>query len=180
MEKEIWKDINGYENLYQVSNLGRVKSLNRVVNCAHNGKRITRGKIMAPLKREQCGYLLVNLCKNGKPKTYYIHRLVAQAFIPNPVNLPQVNHKDENKGNNCVDNLEWCSAKYNINYGTGHQRAIEPQKKAVIAFNDEHKLGTYFSSITDAAICLNLKTANICKCLKEKAYTTGGYRWDYV
>ena len=112
---EIWKDIEGYENLYQVSNLGRVKSL----NYNHTGKE----KIMKAKKDK--GYLRVQLYKDGKPKFYSVHRLVATSFLPNPNNLSQVNHIDEDKSNNIVDNLEWCSAKYNSNYGTRIQRIVE-------------------------------------------------------
>ena len=113
--QEIWKDIEGYEGLYQVSNLGRIKSLNYL------NTGIT--KIM---KQNLSGnYATIGLCKKGKVKTRYIHRLVAETFIPNTDNYLEVNHKDENKQNNRVDNLEWCTRKYNINYGTHNQRMIQ-------------------------------------------------------
>lgn len=115
---EIWKDIDGYEGLYQVSNLGRVKSLN--YNHTRKEKILKFGKIS-----KNRDYLQVNLCKNGKVKRHLVHILVAQAFIPNPKNLPQVNHKDEDKTNNCVDNLEWISRKENCNYGTRNLRISE-------------------------------------------------------
>lgn len=105
---EIWKDITGYEGLYQVSNLGRVKS----TQYFHG----TNERILKPISTHN-GYFRVHLRKDGKLKTFKIHRLVAEAFIPNPDNLPQINHKDEDKTNNRVDNLEWCSARYNCNYG---------------------------------------------------------------
>ena len=101
---EIWKNIEGYEGKYQVSNLGRVKSM------------IGQEKVLHP-KKHRNGHLQIGLHKDKKRKTMYIHRLVAQAFIPNPDNLPCVNHKDENPNNNNVDNLEWCTQKYNCNYG---------------------------------------------------------------
>ena len=129
--KEIWNDIEGLEGVYQVSNLGRVKSLDRYVNGRINGRKsYIKGCFLTPL----CGcgrrkkYLHVNLCVNGKCKKYSIHQLVAKAFIPNPNNLPLVNHKDENPSNNFVDNLEWCDAKYNINYGTRNKRVSEKMK----------------------------------------------------
>ena len=115
MIEEIWKPIEGYEGLYEVSNLGRVRSLDRFYY------RLHKGKVLSPTK-DRYGYLTVTLNCNGKSKTIKIHRLVAQAFLPNPDNLPQVNHKDEVKSNNCVDNLEWCSAKYNVNFGTRQER----------------------------------------------------------
>lgn len=123
---EEWKDIKGYEGLYQVSNLGRVRSLSRYVK--HRTIYILKGKLLKQRTRGK-GYLAVTLCKNSKLKHYYVHRLVAEAFIPNPNNLPQVNHKDENKSNNCVDNLEWCDDKYNTNYGTRNERHSMAIKK---------------------------------------------------
>ena len=116
---EIWKNIQGYEGLYQISNLGRVKSL-------HYNKE----KILKPNKYG-AGYYGVALSKNNKHKRYSIHRLVAIAFIPNPNNLPQVNHKDEDKTNNRVDNLEWCTNEYNMNYGTRNERANEKISETV-------------------------------------------------
>lgn len=106
--KEQWVDIIGYENKYQISNLGEVKALNY---------RNT-GKEHIINKKDNKGYLEVALWKNGVRRMFSVHRLVAQAFIPNPQNLLQVNHKDENKYNNSVDNLEWCTQYYNNIYGT--------------------------------------------------------------
>ena len=108
--KEIWKDIPGYEGLYQISNLGNVKSLPRKVN-----KRKCEEIIKVPTISNK-GYYRISLCKNGKIKYYAIHRLVAEAFISNHNNLPCVNHKDCNKQNNNVDNLEWCTYSYNNMY----------------------------------------------------------------
>ena len=112
MKKEIWKDIKGYEKLYQVSNLGKVRRIKFINN------RTQKDKIkMLKLIKDKKGYLKINLWKNNKSKMFLVHRIVAETFILNPNNLPQVNHKDENKSNNCVENLEWCSQKYNNNYG---------------------------------------------------------------
>lgn len=108
---DIWKDIPGYECYYQVSNTGKVRSVDRT----EYGKKF-KGKILTP-RVTNGGYLGVTLCKCNHHKHISIHRLVAIAFIPNPNNLPQVNHKDENVKNNNVENLEWCTAKYNSNYG---------------------------------------------------------------
>lgn len=127
--KEEWRDIKGYEGKYQVSNLGRVKSLKD-----SHGKY--REKILN-IKPEEYGYIRVILYREGKSRHFSVHRLVAEAFIPNLDGLSQVNHKDENKQNNRVDNLEWCDRKYNCNYGTRNKRASEKLKG--IEFTEEHK-----------------------------------------
>lgn len=115
---EIWKDIAGYEGLYQVSNVGRVRSLKRSVFVRNRNKYKTlKGSIKTGCYELKNGYHVVSLYKDGIGKRFFTHRLVAVAFLENPLNLPQVNHKDENKKNNSVDNLEWCDAKYNTNYG---------------------------------------------------------------
>ena len=117
MNEEIWKPIVGYEGLYEVSSYGRVRSLDKYDsrNC------FRKGKVLSPFK-DRYGYLSVVLSCNGKCKTINVHRLVAKAFLPNPDNLPQVNHKNEDKSDNRVDNLEWCDSKYNNNYGTRKDR----------------------------------------------------------
>ena len=119
MEKEIWKTIEENPN-YMVSNLGRVKSLKRIDSNKHPIKE----RVLKSCKVDG-GYLAVVLCENGKRKTFLVHRLVAQAFIPNPNNLPQVNHKDEDKTNNTVENLEYCDQFYNNIYGTRIQRTVD-------------------------------------------------------
>ena len=117
MEEE-WRDIKGYEGKYQVSNLGRVKSL--------GNNKSKKEKILKHIN--SCGYSNVNLYKNGKKKPFLVHRLVAMHFIENPNNYSQVNHKDENPTNNRVDNLEWCTHEYNLNYGTRNKRTSESMK----------------------------------------------------
>lgn len=114
---ELWKDVDGYEGEYRVSTLGRVYSYDRLSRQNH----FIKGKYITPNKL-RTGYLMVRLYGKRGFKTITLHRLVAQTFIPNPDNLPEVNHKDENKANNCVDNLEWCTSKYNKHYGTCTQR----------------------------------------------------------
>lgn len=120
---EIFKEIEGYEGLYEVSNLGNVKSLN------YNKTKIER---ILKAEKDIGGYLRVALRKQGKQKHYKIHRLVAQAFIPNPNNYKQVNHIDEDKTNNAASNLEWCSAKYNSSYGTRTHRITKKNSKQVL------------------------------------------------
>ena len=115
--KEIWKDIKNFEGLYQVSNLGNVRSLDRISVNSYGMPRKLKGHPMK-LHLNVYGYLDVGLSNCGAGNIFKVHRLVAEAFIPNPNNLRMVNHKDENKTNNCVDNLEWCNNQYNVNYSS--------------------------------------------------------------
>lgn len=129
LPKQYWKDIPGYEGKYQVSNTGKVRSLN------YQG---TKGKVVRlKLYNNNHGYMMIELNKNGKKKKYSVHRLVALAFIPNPNNYPIINHKDENKTNNTVWNLEWCTPKYNINYGNCRKKMSEARKGK--QFTEEHR-----------------------------------------
>lgn len=123
---EQWRDIEGYEGLYQVSNEGRVKSLQREITYKDGRKKTLPEKILHNFLSD-LGYYHVGLSKNGIPKRYKVHRLVAKAFIPNPDNLPVINHRDENPRNNVVENLEWCTQGYNIRYGTMIERGRQTQ-----------------------------------------------------
>ena len=127
--EEIWKPVIGYEGLYEVSNLGRVRSVDRLVKYSNGQIHLHKGRILSPGLVHKSGYLQVALCNNGKTQHKMVYRLVAEAFLPNIDNLPQVNHKDENPFNNCVDNLEWCTIEYNINYGTRIQKVTETNIK---------------------------------------------------
>jgi hypothetical protein len=119
MNNEVWKPVVGYEGCYEVSDHGRIRSLERTG---------TKGGILKQKDRQ--GYLCVDLSKGDKKRTIDVHRIVATAFIPNPDELPCVNHKDETRTNNNVDNLEWCSHQYNIVYGSGLERALATKEKA--------------------------------------------------
>lgn len=160
--KEIWVYIKNYDVLYQVSNFGYVKR---------------RNKTLKPSNRN--GYKSVVLCKNGKTKTFQVHRLVAQAFIPNPHNLPQVNHKDGNKLNNCVENLEWITAsnnrKHAIGLGLINFRTLE--KPIYQIKNGE--IVNIFNSISDASRKYNLDPSSICKVLHGKMKHTKGFYFQY-
>jgi hypothetical protein len=127
--QEIWKDVVEYEGFYQVSNLGQVKGLERKSNKVGNTTRTIKEKILTPVISKE-GYAYVSLCIKGIIKRKRIHRLVAQAFIPNPNNYPEVNHKDENRLNNDVSNLEWCSNYYNQNYGLHQERCRKSKEKS--------------------------------------------------
>ena len=152
------KDISGYEGLYAVTSCGKVYS--------YRNKRF-----LTPWVNSK-GYLMVNLCKDGKVKKYLIHRLVAEAYLPNPENLPQINHKDENKTNNCLQNLEWCDAKYNTNYGTRNEKI----KKPILQLSLDGELIREWNSATDVGKEVR---KGISKCLRGKSKSSYGYIWKY-
>ena len=127
MSDEIWKDIVGYEGYYQVSNKGRVKGLKRVLVASNGRKQDAQEKIKVPWSNKR-GHLRTELSKDGKSKRFYIHRLVAKAFIPNPNNLPQINHINNNPGCNLVENLEWVTQKENSNHAAKQGRIVKGAK----------------------------------------------------
>ena len=128
---------------------------------------------------EHMGYLYVWLYKNGKRKKFFIHRLVAMAFILNPNNYPFVNHKDENVKNNNANNLEWCTAKYNTNYGTCIQRRSMSCKKKILQIDNNGEIVNVFSGIKDAAIFLSIDASSISKVASGKRKSAGGDSWKY-
>lgn len=178
--KEEWKDIYFVENgitydfrgKYQVSNLGRVKSLN------YNQKK--REKILK-LQKHKDGYLFIKLWKNGKQKLFLVHRLVGFMFIPNPNNLPQVNHKNEIKDCNEYWNLEWCDCEYNNNYGTRRQRIMKKITKQVNQYDLQGNFIKTWDCIIDIEKELGIYHSHISKCCKNRSHykTTGGYIWKY-
>lgn len=164
--QEEWRDVKGYEGRYKVSSLGRVYShlTHRYLKNGHTVR----------------GYCFVSLCLDGRPKNFLVHRLVATSFIPNPLNLPEVNHKDENRENNRVDNLEWCTPKYNCQYGTRNYRVGVKNGKRVAMYDlDDNYLATFVSSRV-AARAMNTTHANILRVCNGKMAQTTGYKWRYA
>lgn len=175
---EIWKDIKGYEGKYQVSNLGRIKSLQMINN--KFGIVVHRERILKPTLRTN--YLGITLSKDNTHKNFIVHRLVAEAFIPNPKGLPCVNHKDENKLNNNAENLEWCTSKYNSNYGHSKEKMI----KSLINNTRTSKpvrcieTGIIYPSAAEAERQTGVKACNISLARNGKYNTAGGYHWKYI
>ena len=127
MIEEIWRPIEGYEGFYEVSNMGFIRSLDRFVSNGSGHKRFRKGKIIKMWPNSK-GYMRCQLSYNSDKKFYLVHRLVAEAFIPKVDGLSEINHKDEDKTNNSVDNLEWCDRKYNNNYGNRLKKVIDTIK----------------------------------------------------
>lgn len=177
MTQEIWKDVVGYEGLYQVSNLGRVKSLLRYVQNGRVVRRVNE-RIMTPVKANN-GYFRVYLKREGKGVNRSIHRLVAEAFLSNPNNHPQVNHKDENKGNNTLQNLEWCNSAYNASYGTRGKRIAEYNSKPVSQFDLNGVFITDYPSVKIAAETLKVHPSSIYTCVQGIHSIAYGYKWSY-
>lgn len=164
---EIWKDIKGYEGLYKISNLGNVKSLPRAT---------TKGKLLVK-NLDSYGYEKVTLSKNGIHKQFSVHKLVATSFIENPYNLKSINHKDEVKTNNIVSNLEWCSEKYNVNYGSCIPKRSNRRKRAVLQFSKSGELIREWASAVDAEIALGISRKQISAVIHNLHKTAGGFVW---
>jgi hypothetical protein len=174
MKQEVWKDIKGYEGIYQVSNLGRVKGL-RKRNNAYNV--YYKKEFIMKLQKNHKGYLKVQLNNDLiKRKMFFVHRLVAEAFIPNPNNLPQINHKDENKENNVVDNLEWCDNSYNQKYGS----TCDYRRKKVVQLDKNANVLKIWRSITEACEHYGIPISNISAVCHHKRKTIKGYKWVFL
>lgn len=176
---EEWRDVVGYEDYYQVSSLGRVRSKDRYYDRkpSDTARKSQSGRIRKlVLNRE--GYPTVGLSVNGVLKIFRVNRLVAQAFIPNPNNHPCVNHKDENKANNSVENLEWCTPKYNSNYGNCRRNISEGRKKPIVSISKQGDI-SWYPSAKDAEKYGYLNN-RICACLHGRSMTHRGLTWRYA
>lgn len=185
-EGEIWKDVVDYEGLYKVSNKGNVYSVGRV---SSQGKKC--GGLTLKPRSFRNGYLHVNLYKNGKMKSKSIHRLVAEVFIPNPNNFPEVNHLDENKTNNYVEDLEWCTREYNMNFGERNEKVRQKLSKRVKAVNVESGEVITFSSTLEAMnkgygdgavskACRGVYKNSSGKLIGGDGHTYRGHKWSYI
>lgn len=170
MNGEVWRDVSGYEGYYQVSNLGRVKRVGgKVLKPVHNGN----------------GYVKVQLCKDAVVKKFFVHRLVAIAFVSNPRNVNCVNHLDENPLNNRADNLEWVTKAENNRYGTMPQRISATLKEYFKTHpNPKSKpvrcveTGVVYESLNQANRLTGVDFRNISECIRNKRHTAGGFHWE--
>lgn len=163
-----WQAIKGFDSFYEINNLGQIRNKN--------------GKILKT-SINSGGYEIISLRKNGKCKRLYIHRLVATHFIPNPNNYREVNHKNENKLDNRVENLEWCNRRYNAIYGTKleRQRQANPLKKQIAQYSLSDEIIKIWESITLASRELSISRANIVQCLRGNGRkTAGGFKWKEI
>lgn len=175
---EVWKPIKYYEGLYEISSLGRIRSLDHLRQTGRSAY-IQKGKEIKLGLNGKTGYLIVSLSKNGTSTTYRVHKLVAETFLPNPNNYKCVNHINEVKTDNRIDNLEWCSHKYNSNYGNRNKKIADKLSIKIDQYSlDDEYIKTWNSSV-EIEKTLGIKQSNICLCCKGKRDSVGNYKWKY-
>ena len=179
MKNEEWRDVAGYEGLYQVSDQGRVKSLERNIPHWRGGERIQKERILKPCA-DRGGYLRVGLCDGKKQKTFKVHRLVCEAFHENPDNKPQVNHINEIKTDNRASNLEWATARENSNFGTRNERLGKAQSKPVGQYTLDGDLVKVWPSVIEAQRQTGFGNGNISLAANGKFKQAYGFIWRYV
>lgn len=187
LDGEVWKDVAGYEGIYQVSDMGRVRSIDRTVPCRKKGytTMVKKGRVLN-LTTNRLGYIEAHLynCQEQKTKIISVHRLVAIAFIPNTdkEHLREINHIDENKSNNRVENLEWCDRAYNVRYGSSRIRAIKnnPNVRKVAQYSKYGKLIAKYETVAHASCATGLDASSISKACQGRLKTCGEYIWEYI
>ncbi|WAX17991.1 DNA endonuclease [Streptococcus phage SG586P1] len=179
MNKEIWKDITGYEGLYQVSDQGRVKSLERKFHIWHGGERIQKERILKQATTHN-GYLRVTLYAGDKPKTLKVHRLVCEAFHKNPNNKPEVNHINENRTDNRACNLEWCTRRENCNHGTHNERVAKALSKTVGQFSLDGKLIKVWQSASEVRRQIGFNQGYVSAAARGEHKQAYGFIWKYI
>lgn len=184
MTEEIWKPVVGYEGRYEVSNLGRVRSVDHKYTRPHfrtgaPTEYSVKGRVIYQYCKKDTTTYNVRLSKGPTVKTHAVHRLVAQAFIPNPDNLPEVNHMDENRHNNRADNLEWCTGDYNLHYGTHIDRSAAGHWKKILQCDMQGNVIREFNSITQAANTFGVTIQAISRVLIGKNRQCRGFLWKY-
>lgn len=175
---EIWKDIKGFEGFYQVSNLGRIRSLARKSK-GRWGQKIFNGIVLQPVVSDR-GYIKARLYKSGKGITIRVHRVVAEAFVPNPHNYAEVNHKNEIKTDNRSENLEWSDRKHNCQYGTRTKRQSEKLSCPIRQITKSGEVVREFISSKEAERLCGYSSSHINECCNGKRKTSNGYKWEFV
>ena len=176
---EEWKPIVEVDGAFEISNYGNIRSVDRYARVCGNGRRFIKGQ---PIKPCVCknGYLEAQIHYKGKLHIWLLHRLVALYFIENPYNYPEVNHKDENIKNNCMNNLEWCTSKYNANYGSRNKRCLEKAIKfPVVQLSLNNEFIARFESMKEAERQTGIDSSQISRVCKGKNNTAGGYIWKF-
>lgn len=185
MFKEEWKPIVGYEGLYLVSSLGRIRSLDRRVRTKGGAMVVRKGRLLKQIVNID-GYLTVMLCKNGSQRIWRVHRIVAIAFLPNPCGYNIVNHKDRNPSNNAVSNLEWCDIAYNVTYDGARKRSSETRYKnkksfkQVAQYDMSDNLVAIYDSTASAARLTGCHQGAISNNCIGRTKSAGGFRWKYA
>lgn len=179
MYQEKWKPVHGYEGYYEVSNLGNVRGVDRVVKDKSGNTRLVRGRKIAKSTHYRNGYMSVMLSRDCEQKRFTVHRLVAEAFVSNPHGYPEVNHKDENKENNAAENLEWCTHLYNNRYGTKQERLSKLRSRRVVMMRDGKALKTYPSE-TEAAAAVGGVQSGVSACCRGITSLYKGYEWAFA
>lgn len=189
---EIWKDVVGYEGLYQVSDLGRVRSLDRKTRIKHKA-RIFKGAILKPILKKSTGYYVVSLHNNGKQKQQHVHRLVAESFCERKAGQDVVDHINTNTTDNRAENLRWTTTKGNVNNPISAKRrtdavrkacqgmfgANHPVSKAVLQLTMSGKLIKRWACASDAVRELGADSGSITRCCKGKVHSHKGFKWQY-
>lgn len=176
---EVWKPVNGYEWYYEVSNLGRIRSLDRITVFKDGRTRKFYGKILEANTVNNSGYATISLHENGKSKTILIHRIVAEAFIDNPLECKEINHIDQDKLNNSVDNLEWCTHKENVNHGDEIERGAKKQRKIFVQKDMSGNVVKVWSGFKKMQRETGFQRKSVYDCCIGKRDSYKGFRWEY-
>ena len=181
----MWVNIDGYDGRYQVSESGQVRSVDWVVINKRGIKQVFKGKMLKPTVNA-LGYYTVTLTKDGRGKPVLLHRIIAKAFIPNPLGYNEINHIDENKLNNSIGNLEWCTHLHNVRHGTAIERASlrkinNPATSNIVAqISNNGAIVAYYPSVREASRVVGIHPNSIIRCCRGERKTTGGFHWRYV
>lgn len=175
---EKWLPVKGYEQSYMISSYGRIKTIDRVLTFSDGRVREYKSRIIRTHRINQ-HYYVASLSQNQRRLMKDVHRLVAEAFIPNPNGFNEVNHKDENKTNNCVNNLEWCTAEYNSNYGTCKNRIGDSNSRPILKYDLEGNFIREYKSMSEAERIEGINHASICICCNGRVSYQGSSIWIY-